>query len=451
MHILPQLRKLERKYRDWLVVVGVHSSKFPNEKETENIRNAILRYGIEHPVVNDVAFSIWQQYAVRAWPSLMFIDPSGKVIGKHEGEFELAKFDQLLSEMGEAFRAANELIETPLPYQLEIEAALKRPLSFPGKIEADPLIGRLAIADSGHNRILLIDRSGTVEQVIGSGEPGFTDGSFDEAAFNQPQGMAFDGDSLYIADAENHTIRRVDLSAKTVETVAGTGEQSLYRHQGGEALKMPINSPYDIAMADETLYIAMAGFHQLWSLDLSTMQVSPYAGDGGEDIQDGPRLSARLAQSYGITLLGEVLIFADSETSSIRTVDRITIADGQVRTLIGTGLFDFGDEDGPFSTAQLQHVQGIASDGMRLFITDTYNHKIKVISISDGTVTTLSGSGGRGLADGDAASVEFDEPAGIAWLNGRLYVADTNNHAIRVVDPDSGGTTTFELKGLPDS
>ena len=113
MHILPQLRKLERKYRDWLVVVGVHSSKFPNEKETENIRNAILRYGIEHPVVNDVAFSIWQQYAVRAWPSLMFIDPSGKVIGKHEGEFEFAKFDQLLGEMGEAFRAANELIETP--------------------------------------------------------------------------------------------------------------------------------------------------------------------------------------------------------------------------------------------------------------------------------------------------------------------------------------------------
>ena len=451
MHILPQLRKLERKYRDWLVVVGVHSSKCPNEKETENIRNAILRYGIEHPVVNDVSFSIWQQYSVRAWPSLMFIDPSGKVIGKHEGEFELAQFDQLLGEMGTAFRAANELVETPLPYQLEIEAAQKRPLSFPGKIEADPLTGRLAIADSGHNRILLIDESGTIEHVIGSGEPGMVDGSFDQAAFNQPQGMAVDGDALYVADAENHAIRRVDLGAKTVETIAGTGEQSLYRHQGGDALNVPINSPYDIAVADETLYIAMAGFHQLWSLDLTTMQVAAYAGDGGEDIQDGPRLTARLAQSYGITLLEDVLIFSDSETSSIRTVDRITTEDGQVRTLIGTGLFDFGDEDGPLSTAELQHVQGITSDGVRLFITDTYNHKIKVISISDDTVTTLSGSGRRGLANGDAASAEFDEPAGVACLNGRLYVSDTNNHAIRIVNPNSGETTTLELKGRPDS
>jgi DNA-binding beta-propeller fold protein YncE len=451
MHILPQLRKLERKYRDWLVVVGVHSSKFPNEKETDNIRNAILRYGIEHPVVNDVSFSIWQQYAVRAWPSLMFINPSGKVIGKHEGEFELEQIDQVLSEMGAAFRATNELVETPLPYQLEIEAALKRPLSFPGKIDADPATGRLAIADSGHNRVLMIDEVGNVEQIIGSGEPGMSDGSYQDATFNQPQGMVFNGDSLYVADAESHAIRRIDLAGQTVETIAGTGEQSLYRHEGGDGLSVPINSPYDIAVADETLYIAMAGFHQMWSYDLATNQVTPYAGDGGEDIVDGPRMAARLAQTYGITLLGDALIFADSETSSVRAVERITAENGEVKTLIGTGLFDFGDEDGPFGTAQLQHVQGITSDGERLFITDTYNHKIKVISLSDATVTTLSGSGKRGLIDGDASEAEFDEPAGIAWHNDKLYVADTNNHAIRIVDTDSGAVITLELKGLPDS
>ena len=105
MHVFPQLRKLEEKYSSELAVVGVHSAKFDAEKATQNVRQAILRYEIEHPVVNDAGFEVWRQYAVRAWPTLMFVDPAGKVIGKHEGEIQYDTFDRLIGEMIAEFDA----------------------------------------------------------------------------------------------------------------------------------------------------------------------------------------------------------------------------------------------------------------------------------------------------------------------------------------------------------
>ncbi len=453
MHILPQLRKLERKYRDWLVVVGVHSSKFPNEKETANLRNAVLRYGIEHPVVNDHEFVLWQEYGVRAWPTLMFVDPQGKVLGKHEGEFELKQFDALISDMGTEFRSLGLLNETPLPYQLEAAKAQARPLSFPGKIEVDAEAGRLFIADSSHNRVLVTGLEGGVQSVIGSGEPGNSDGAFDTAMLNHPQGMAVDGGRLYIADAENHTIRLADLDAGTVKTVAGTGEQARFRHEGGMASEFPLNSPYDLALQDDTLYIAMAGFHQLWALDLPSGQISPYAGDGIENILDGPRMEARLAQPYGLTASGGTIYFADSETSAVRSVPDIDV-DAElaiVQTLIGDGLFDFGDRDGDFGDAILQHVQATAVMDDILYIADSYNHKIKAMDLEHRVVETLAGSGESGARDGGALEATFNEPAGLACADRQIYVADTNSHAIRVIDLDTEQVSTLELTGLPDS
>ena len=449
MHILPQLRKLERKYRDWLVVVGVHSSKFPNEKETGNLRNAVLRYGIEHPVVNDHEFILWQEYGVRAWPTLMFVDPQGKIVGKHEGEFELAKFDALISDMGAEFRSLGLLNETPLPYQLEAAKAEARPLSFPGKIEVDA--GRLFIADSGHNRVLVTNREGEVQTIIGSGEHGNNDGAFDSAMLNHPQGMAVDGNRLYIADAENHTIRLADLDAGALTTIAGTGEQALFRHEGGLATEFPLNSPYDLAFQNGTLYVAMAGFHQLWELDLPSGQIGPYAGDGIENILDGPRMEARLAQPYGLTASGGMIYFADSETSAVRAVPGIDVDTelAMVETLIGDGLFDFGDRDGAFGDAILQHVQATAVMDDVLYIADSYNHKIKAMDLENRVVETVAGSGDSGATDGGALEAAFNEPAGLACADRQIYVADTNSHAIRVIDLDTEQVSTLELTGLP--
>ena len=269
----------------------------------------------------------------------------------------------------------------------------------------------------------------------------------DEASFSNPQGMVVQKDKVYLADAENHNIRLVDLGAGRVTTVAGTGEQSLYRHAGGDPLANPINSPYDLTIGNGTLYIAMAGFHQLWQMDLASGQIGPFAGDGGEDILDGPRMSARLAQPYGVAFVEDRVYFADSETSSVRWAD--VGPDGEVHTIVGTGLFDFGDQDGVGKRAVLQHVQGVAVGRGALYIADTYNHRIKRIELATGEVRSIAGDGKPGAYDGRGARARFNEPAGIAWSDDRLYVADTNNHAIRVIDlgdPDYN-VSTIELSG----
>ena len=439
------MRELEKRHGETLAVIGVHSAKFPAEKETANLKEAVRRYGIQHPVVNDGDFRVWQSYGVRAWPTLMFVDPLGKVFGRHEGEFDPATMGPLVNEIIEEFDGQDLLNRRLLEYQLRRQEIEDRPLSFPGKIEADS--SRLYIADSGHNRVLVADLTGLVEQVIGIGEPGAADGPLDEATFSNPQGMTVQGDKVYIADAENHNIRLVDLAAGRVTTVAGTGEQSLYRHSGGDPLANPINSPYDLTIGNGTLYIAMAGFHQLWQMDLTSEQIGPFAGDGGEDILDGPRMSAKLAQPYGVAFTEDRVYFADSETSSIRWAD--VGPNGEVHTVVGTGLFDFGDQDGVGKRAVLQHVQGVAIGRGALFIADTYNHRIKRIELATGEVRSIAGDGKPGAYDGRGARARFNEPAGIAWSDDRLYVADTNNHAIRVIDlndPDYN-VSTIELSG----
>ncbi len=439
------MRELEKRHSQTLAVIGIHSAKFPAEKETANLKEAVRRYGIRHPVVNDRDFRVWQSYGVRAWPTLMFIDPVGKVFGRHEGEFDPATMGPLVSEILEEFERLDLLNPCLLEYQLKRLEIEDKPLSFPGKIEAEN--GRLYIADSGHNLLLVTDSTGQVERVVGSGEPGDADGPLDEATFSNPQGMAVHGDRVYVADADNHNIRLVDLGAGNVKTVAGVGEQSLYRHSGGDPLANPLNSPYDLTIGDGVLYIAMAGFHQLWQMDLSSGQIGPFAGDGGEDILDGPRMSARLAQPYGIAFTGDRVYFADSETSSVRWAD--VGPNGEVHTIVGTGLFDFGDQDGVGKRAVLQHVQGVAIGRGALFISDTYNHRIKRIELDTAEVRSISGDGTPGVYDGRGARARFNEPAGIAWSDDRLYVADTNNHAIRVIDlndPDFN-VSTIELRG----
>ncbi|PKB61057.1 MAG: alkyl hydroperoxide reductase [SAR202 cluster bacterium Casp-Chloro-G4] len=446
MHVFPQLRKLEEKYRDEMTVIGVHSAKFTAEQDSANVRKAILRYEVEHPVVNDCDFEIWQQYGVRAWPTLMFVDPQGKIIGKHEGEIDLADFDKLLGDMVAKYEDQNLLKKGLLTFHLEKEKEWERPLSFPGKVLADAASDRLFIADSNHNRILVASLEGQVQQVIGSGEEGLRDGSKDEAQFFDPQGMALDGDTLYVADTKNHAIREVDLISGEVKTIAGTGQQARGGHGGGNADLIQLNSPWDLVLNEGVLYIAMAGFHQLWSLELSTKEARPYAGNGRERIVDGALAEAELAQPSGIATDGDKLYFTDSETSAIRTADLSRM--GRVETIVGLHLFEFGDVDGIGEDVRLQHPIGIEMlDGM-LYVTDTYNNKIKKINPATKEAYGFIGTGVAGEANGRADEVQFHEPAGISIAQGKMYIADTNNHAIRVADLVSLKVTTLDLAGL---
>ena len=443
MHIIPDLKKLEKKYGDELVVIGVHSAKFENEKETENIRRIILRYEIEHPIVNDADFAIWRAYAIDAWPTRVLIDPAGYVIGHLSGEGSYEVFDRAIGASVAEFRKRGELNEEPLKFVLERAKVGDLPLAFPGKILADATSDRLFIADSDHNRIVIAKLDGTLIETIGTGTHGAADGTFDRATFFRPQGMALDGDTLYVADTENHLIRAVDLKSKTVKTIAGTGEQSRAYGKVGPARLIALNSPWDLQLVGRTLYIAMAGPHQIWKLDLDKNEVSTFAGSGREARADGTLLEAAFAQPSGLSSDGKTLYVSDAEANIIRAID---LANGEVRTLVGGNLFDFGDEDGSGNGVRLQHPLGLARWNGELLIADTYNHKIKLLDPAERRVKSFAGTRKPGQTDG--AKPTFYEPGGLSVAGDKLYVADTNNHAIRVVDLKTKETKTLPIKGL---
>ncbi len=456
------MRKLERKYSRELAVIGVHSPKFIAERDPESVRQAILRLNVGHPVANDREFAVWRSYAVRAWPTLMFIDPRGRVIGKHEGEFVLEEFDRVIGEMIQEFDAKGWLDRRPLDLVHSAPAA-DSPLRFPGKPLVDEAGGRLIVSDTGHNRIVVAGLDGTVQRVIGSGAAGFEDGPADAARFYQPQGLALAGlrsqgrEMLFVADTENHAIRAVDLADGAVTTVAGTGAPLMGPRVGGPALKTPISSPWDLTIAGGTLYVAMAGTHQLWAMPAAMAdggaEIHPHTGNGREALVDGPLARASMNQPSGLATDGERLYVADSEASAIRVVD--PDPGGEIRTIVGEGLFEFGDRDGTGPrNVRLQHPLGVAWYGGILYVADTYNHKIKRLDPRTGECRTWLGSGEAGHEDGAGAAAQFSEPSGLSPLagggaaSGRLYVADTNNHAVRVADLSTGVVGTLELRGL---
>ena len=472
IHVLPELKKLERAYPDDLVVIGIHSAKFEAEKGRKNIEEAILRYEIEHPVINDADHGIWQMYGVRSWPTVLLIDPEGHAIWGKPGEVKFKEVDVLLKDGIPYYRQEGLLDSTPIRFDLLAHRQQETPLRFPGKVLADPKSDRLFIADSNHNRIVVSTRSGRLLEKIGSGAIGRADGDFRSASFDHPQGMVLVGEILYVADTENHMLRKVDLKSKRVVTIAGTGSQAERAWPGlekltaadplperwvGPPMQTALNSPWALWVHGKDLYIAMAGPHQIWSMPLDESEIGPYAGNGREDIVDGPLLPQRpydlgyssFAQPSGLASDGRWLYVADSEGSSIRAVpfDR----NAEVMTVVGTSqlpharLFTFGDQDGKREDVLLQHALGVVHDEGTLYIADTYNNKIKAVDAETGETHTLAGTGNPGASD---ELGEFDEPAGITFADGTLFVADTNNHAIRTINVATGSVGTLSIEGL---
>ncbi|MBC7528853.1 MAG: redoxin domain-containing protein [Chthonomonadaceae bacterium] len=447
IHAIPTLKNLEHKYANNLAVIGVHSGKFDNEKDSRNIRDAVLRYELEHPVVNDKDYKIWKSYGVNAWPTLVLIDPEGNVIGSASGEPDYALFDRIIGEKREEFRKKNLLNEVPIKWALERDKKPKTLLNFPGKIITDPVGNRLIFSDSNNNRIVIASLTGAVQTVIGGKTSGLVDGDFTTAKFFRPQGLAFDAarNSIYVADTENHAIRKINLTTKIVSTLAGNGKQAQYPPTGGMGKGVSLSSPWDVLQRGNTLYIAMAGLHQLWTLDLETAVAEPFAGTGGENIVDGERKRAQFAQPSGLTTDGKFLYVADSEVSAVRSVN---LATGAVKTLVGKGLFDFGDVDGAPGKARFQHPLGVTYKGGALYVADAYNHKIRKLDLTNRNVSTLIGTGKRGSADSSATISGLNEPNGVAWSGNQLFIADTNNSLIRVFDVSTGQVKTLTFTGL---
>ncbi|MCE9563159.1 MAG: redoxin domain-containing protein [Planctomycetes bacterium] len=455
IHVMPDLTKLEKKYPNELVVIGVHSPKFENEKDTNSIRKAILRYQIEHPVINDADHKVWDRYDIDAWPTMVMIDPEGNIVGYISGEGNFDILDKVIEKVIEEHKKKKTLNEKPIRFDLaRFRETGDTPLFFPGKVLADEKSKRLFIADSTHHRIVITDLDGKQIAVAGTGTPGKAEGAFDKAEFHDPQGMALNGDLLYVADRKNHTIRELDLKAKTVRTVVGTGEQE--GDPNNRRLEKPVparsiglNSPWDLLLQGDTLFIAMAGHHQIWAYDVKKKDLVPYAGSGRENIADGPLARSNFAQPSGLATDGKNIYVADSEISALRKVPLGGV--GEVKTLVGRGLFAFGDVDGPGQIddptkkdkeARLQHALGVAYNDGKLYIADTYNNKIKVFDLKSGELKMFLGDVGK------VATPMFSEPAGISYAAGKLYVADTNAHRIRVIDIATKAITTLPLVGV---
>ncbi|MGA9852477.1 MAG: thioredoxin-like domain-containing protein [Gammaproteobacteria bacterium] len=432
-HIIPDLEKLQKTYGNGLVIIGVHSAKFATERKTAHIEAVVLRYGIDHPVVNDKDMQIWNAYGAEGWPTLTVIDPAGNVVGQVSGEGQYALLNKVIGSLTKEFAAKGEINDKPLWFS---NIRLEMPnttLLFPGKVLADAAHDRLFIADSNHNRIVVTTLTGKVLTVIGNGLSGLKDGAYSFAEFHYPQGMSLaNANTLYVADTDNNAIRRIDLVNHTVTTVAGDGKQTYMTDPVIPARSAELNTPWAVLWHDGLLYIAMAGQHQLWAYDPMAQTIRLYAGSGEEGISDGSLSEASFAQSSGLTTDGQVMYVADPEASAVRAVGFGPGA--QVRTLVGTGLFDFGDVDGVGDHVRLQHDLGITWNDGLLYIADTYNSKIRLLDPKTRRVTTFAGGDGQ-----------FDEPGGLSAAGGNLYVADTDHNRIAVVDLKTGKISTLNL------
>jgi DNA-binding beta-propeller fold protein YncE len=464
IHVLPELQQLERAYANELVVVGVHSAKFEGEQDIRNIREAVLRYEIEHPVVNDANMAIWKNYGVQSWPTLVLIDPNGEAVWVGGGERKFADLKALLDRGLPHYRTSGALKPGPATFIVKPQPP-NTPLRFPGKVLADEANNRLFIADSNHNRIVVADFNGKLQSVIGTGAVGRSDGGFDAATFHHPQGMSLVGNTLFVADTENHLLRKADLDTRQVTTIAGTGEQgdgfpgpTADGRFAGPPLSTALNSPWALWVHGDDSYIAVAGPHQIWKMPLDGLEIGPYAGNGREDIVDGPLLPAKpyaagfasFAQPSGLASDGTQLFVADSEGSAIRAVPFDPA--GRATTIVGVrgSLFDFGDVDGRYPRVRLQHPLGVAFHDGKLYVSDTYNNKIKEVDVAKRSCRTIAGSGQVGSDDSDnPLQATFNEPAGITAAGHRIFVADTNNHAIRVIDLSAGNrVSTLPVDGL---
>ncbi len=356
---------------------------------------------------------------------------------------EFDTIDNAIMQTTAEFRKKGSLNEEPLKFALEKAKVGDLPLAFPGKVLADEKSKRLFISDSNHNRIVVTDFEGKLIETIGNGTAAAKDGNFIAASFNRPQGLAFVGDNLYVADTGNNQIRRVNLKTKKVETIAGTGKLEDFDGNGGIANTTAISSPWDLTLVGKNLFIAMAGSHQIWRMDLEKNMIEPYAGTGQEARIDGKIGESAFAQPSGIISDGKHLLVADSESNIIRQID---INKEMVETLVGGDLFDFGDKDGTGDDVRLQHPLGVTLYDGKVLIADTYNHKIKMLDTEKRTAQTFLGTGKSGQSDGKTPT--FYEPAGLSIADGKLFVADTNNHAIRVVDLKTKEVSTLKIKGL---
>jgi thiol-disulfide isomerase/thioredoxin len=405
LHVLDELRPLEEKYADSLVLIGVHSPKFEHEADADALAAAVERYAVHHPVLDDPELATWQAYTARAWPTLVVIDPEGYIVASMSGEGHAHGLSVLVEELIAEHTAKGTLRQGDSPYAAPppSETALR----FPGKAAVLP-DGSFVVSDTTHHQVVHLEPDLVTERARFGG-PG---------VLNEPQGVLAlpphtaerVGYDVVVADSVNHQVRGLRLADGSLTLLAGTGRQLRERSGSGPALKQDLSTPWDVAWFIDRVVIAMAGVHQLWALHLaadpSDNTVAVLGGTSSEGIRDGAADEAWFAQpsGLGVSADGRRLWVADSETSALRSLD-LTDEGFVVQTHVGQGLFDFGHRDGAAEQALLQHPLGVTvlPDGS-VAVSDTYNGAIRRFDPVARDVSSLA----TGLREPSDAVVETD-------------------------------------------
>lgn len=418
-NLLEDLRFLQARHSDSLAVIGIHTPKFEAERSARLAHKAINRLGVRFPVAHDPDFVAWQHYGVRAWPTVVLLDLQGRVVHTALGDMQREALDrkvaQILDEAGSADRVFDAVQPVSRPEQ-------RLPLQFPIGLAASA--SHLYLADAGHHRIVECTLEGRILRQFGSGNAGFLDGSGSDASFQQPRALWLAKDLLYVLDSGNHALRRIKLPTGEVETLAGTGRAGPLNADTTDPRQQPLNLPCALVGSSDRLYLAMAGANQIWEYDLIQRRLSVLAGSGQLGLSDGPASQAAFAQPSGLALVQQTLYVTDAASSAIRSLN---LGTGQVQTLVGQGLFAFGDADGSRSSAMLQFPQGLALDPRApvLWIVDSYNSSLRMLRLGGGELRRYE------------LDYRLSEPMAIAAGQGVLWVSNTNAHEVIRIDPDS--------------
>ncbi|MEO5625973.1 MAG: alkyl hydroperoxide reductase [Dokdonella sp.] len=418
-NLMRDMHWLGDKYHDGLTVIGVHCPKYPRQCASEGVLSAVNRHGLRHAIANDAQFLMWQAYGVGAWPSVALIDADGRLAALFAGEGRRDEIDAHIGHLLDEAALHDLRVYEPTPPTLRPEP--RSALSFPGKVLLDEKF--LYVADSGHNRVLECTQDGRIRRSFGSGNRGHSDGSANHACFDDPQGMARWGDGLYVADRGSHSVRRIDLGKDIVETVLGMGRAGRSRPDAADARSVMLNTPLDLAVIADGLFVAVAGQNQVWRFDLVAATVSVFVGNGELGLIDGAGADAWFAQPSGLAASKRHLVVADAATSALRLIS----AEGRVETIVGKGLYEFGDVSGVNSDVRLQNPLAVAVDARGVIhVADSYNHSIKRVDRETGQTQPLP------------MTYRLSEPQGLSLLGDKLWIANTNRHEIVCVDVPTG-------------
>lgn len=418
IHMLPIEKKLAEHFGKQLVIIGVDSPKFTNSGTRQGLKNFITQHDIRHPILLDADMEYWRSWDVFAWPTFIVVGPKSKTTARLVGERSFEELANAIKAALEAAPPASTLEPLPLQMMAMGGGTLESPggIAFNGKI--------VAISDTGHNRIVLANRHGEIQSIIG--------GCGQDHHFYRPHGLDFHAGNLYVADTQGQRVAVIDLQNLQVKTLVGTGKRSRVLYGRFDALKAKLNSPWDVQWAQGKLYISMAGNHQIWRFSPKSQTVSTWAGSGSEDLADGMRKLARFAQPSGLDAHEGTLYVADAESSSIRTID---LSLGQVQTLIGEGLFKFGFKNGPAEDALLQHPEDVVWLNGSLYIADTFNNAIRRLDLETQTVSTVT----TGLAHPEALT---------ALDANTLLVAESGANRIVTVSLPDGEIKPWPLQDI---